>query len=76
MLINSNQHIIILKNAELKVGPYLKAGKVRTFEYGGELFPGITPVASPDTVQSMYGRLLIIVLMELVNNLSIICLSV
>lgn len=35
------------QNAEMKVGPYLKAGKVKTFEYGGELFPGITPIASP-----------------------------
>lgn len=34
------------QNAALKVGPYLKAGKVKTFEYGGELFPGITPIAS------------------------------
>jgi glyoxylase-like metal-dependent hydrolase (beta-lactamase superfamily II) len=35
------------QNAQLKVGPYLKAGKVKTFEYGGELFPGIMPIASP-----------------------------
>lgn len=35
------------QNAAQKVGPYLKAGKVKTFEYGGELFPGITPIASP-----------------------------
>jgi glyoxylase-like metal-dependent hydrolase (beta-lactamase superfamily II) len=33
--------------AEATVGPYLKAGRVKTFEYGGELFPGITPIASP-----------------------------
>ncbi|MDJ1486394.1 MBL fold metallo-hydrolase [Cytophagaceae bacterium YF14B1] len=33
--------------AEVKVGPYLKAGKVKTFGYGAELFPGITPIASP-----------------------------
>ena len=36
----------LFENAELKVGPYLKAGKVKTFEYGGELFPGIRPIAS------------------------------
>ncbi|SFO45668.1 Glyoxylase, beta-lactamase superfamily II [Chitinophaga sp. YR627] len=30
-----------------KVGPYLKAGKVKMFDYGGELLPGITPVATP-----------------------------
>lgn len=35
------------QNAEQKVGPYLKAGKVKTFEYGSELFPGITTIASP-----------------------------
>ncbi len=33
--------------AEATVGPYLKAGKVKTFTYGNELLPGITPVASP-----------------------------
>jgi glyoxylase-like metal-dependent hydrolase (beta-lactamase superfamily II) len=32
--------------AEASVGPYLKAGKVKTFEYGQELFPGIMPIAS------------------------------
>jgi glyoxylase-like metal-dependent hydrolase (beta-lactamase superfamily II) len=35
------------QNAELKVGPYLKAGQVKTFEYGSELFPGITTIACP-----------------------------
>lgn len=30
------------KEAEEKVGPYLKAGKVKNFTYGKELFPGIT----------------------------------
>lgn len=35
------------QNAAQKVGPYQKAGKVKTFEYGSSLFPGITPVASP-----------------------------
>lgn len=30
--------------AEVKVGPYLKAGKVKNFEFGKELFPGITPL--------------------------------
>jgi glyoxylase-like metal-dependent hydrolase (beta-lactamase superfamily II) len=35
------------QEAELKVGPYLKAGKVKTFGYGAELFPGITPIAAP-----------------------------
>jgi glyoxylase-like metal-dependent hydrolase (beta-lactamase superfamily II) len=33
--------------ARLKMMPYVKAGKVRTYEYGKELFPGILPVASP-----------------------------
>jgi len=33
--------------AHLKVGPYLKAGKVKTFDYGAELFPGVLPVATP-----------------------------
>jgi glyoxylase-like metal-dependent hydrolase (beta-lactamase superfamily II) len=33
--------------AEASVGPYLKAGKVKTFTYGKELFPGITPIATP-----------------------------
>jgi glyoxylase-like metal-dependent hydrolase (beta-lactamase superfamily II) len=35
------------KEARDKVGPYLKAGKVKNFVYGKELFPGITPVAAP-----------------------------
>ena len=35
------------KEAEDKVGPYLKTGKVKSFEYGKELFPGVTPLASP-----------------------------
>lgn len=30
-----------------KMGPYVKAGKVKTFAYGKEIFPGILPVASP-----------------------------
>lgn len=33
--------------AEATVGPYLKAGRVKTFDYGKELFPGITPLPSP-----------------------------
>jgi glyoxylase-like metal-dependent hydrolase (beta-lactamase superfamily II) len=33
--------------AEAKVGPYLRAGKVKTFLYDKELFPGIMPVAAP-----------------------------
>ncbi len=33
--------------AEVKVGPYKGAGKVITFGYGKELFPGITPLAAP-----------------------------
>jgi glyoxylase-like metal-dependent hydrolase (beta-lactamase superfamily II) len=33
--------------AEMKVGPYKKAGKLRTFGYGKELFPGITPLPAP-----------------------------
>lgn len=32
--------------ARLKMTPYVKAGKVKTFDYGAELFPGILPVAS------------------------------
>lgn len=35
------------KEAEDKVGPYLKAGKVQAFEYGKPLFRGITPIAAP-----------------------------
>jgi glyoxylase-like metal-dependent hydrolase (beta-lactamase superfamily II) len=35
------------ESAEKNVGPYLKAGKVKTFEFGSQLFPGITSVASP-----------------------------
>ncbi|MCW3465892.1 MBL fold metallo-hydrolase [Chitinophaga nivalis] len=35
------------READAKVGPYLKAGKVRTFTYGKALFPGITPIATP-----------------------------
>ena len=31
--------------AEQKLRPILIAGKLRTFDFGGELFPGITPVA-------------------------------
>lgn len=30
-----------------KVGPYMNSGKVKTYTYGSELFPGITPIASP-----------------------------
>lgn len=33
--------------AQSKVGPYMKAGKVKNFDYGKELFPGITPIAAP-----------------------------
>ncbi len=33
--------------AQTSVGPYLKAGKVKTFEYGAALLPGITPIATP-----------------------------
>ncbi|MCS3794704.1 MBL fold metallo-hydrolase [Niastella sp. OAS944] len=33
--------------ARLKMLPYVKAGKMKTFDYGSELFPGIQPVASP-----------------------------
>lgn len=32
--------------AEATVGPYLKAGKVKSFTYDQELFPGIKPIAS------------------------------
>lgn len=32
--------------ARRKMLPYLKAGKIRTFDYGKELFPGILPIAS------------------------------
>ena len=33
--------------ANASVGPYLKAGKVKIFDYGQELFPGIMPLAGP-----------------------------
>ncbi|WP_348083416.1 MBL fold metallo-hydrolase [Mucilaginibacter sp.] len=33
--------------ALLKMSPYVKAGKVKTFNYGKELFPGVLPIASP-----------------------------
>jgi glyoxylase-like metal-dependent hydrolase (beta-lactamase superfamily II) len=33
--------------AKATVGPYLKAGKVKTFEYDKEILPGILPLASP-----------------------------
>lgn len=33
--------------AHLKVAPYLKAGKVVTFNYDQEIFPGILPIATP-----------------------------
>ena len=35
------------EQARLKMLPYVKAGKVKTFDYSTELFPGILPVASP-----------------------------
>ena len=35
------------EQALLKMNPYVKAGKVKTFEYGKELFPGILPIATP-----------------------------
>lgn len=33
--------------ARTKVLPYVKAGKVKLFEYDKDLFPGITPIPSP-----------------------------
>ncbi len=33
--------------AEKTIVPYRKAGKIKTFGYGKELFPGITPIATP-----------------------------
>lgn len=33
--------------AQKSVAPYLKAGSVKTFDYGTALFPGITAVATP-----------------------------
>ncbi|HVI45055.1 MAG TPA: MBL fold metallo-hydrolase [Chitinophaga sp.] len=33
--------------ARMKVAPYVKAGKVKLFDYGSELFPGVKPVATP-----------------------------
>jgi glyoxylase-like metal-dependent hydrolase (beta-lactamase superfamily II) len=33
--------------ARSKMLPYVRAGKVKTFDYSTELFPGILPVASP-----------------------------
>lgn len=41
------RHEKFFDEAAAKVGPYLKAGKVKTFEYGQPLFPGITPIATP-----------------------------
>jgi glyoxylase-like metal-dependent hydrolase (beta-lactamase superfamily II) len=35
------------EQAHLKIKPVIEAGKIRTFDYGNELFPGITPIASP-----------------------------
>lgn len=35
------------EQAVLKMSPYVKAGKVKTFSYGKEIFPGVLPVASP-----------------------------
>ncbi|MEO5889486.1 MAG: MBL fold metallo-hydrolase [Ferruginibacter sp.] len=35
------------EQAEATVAPYLKAGKVKTFDYGKEIMPGILPLASP-----------------------------
>ena len=35
------------KFADASVNPYIKAGKVKTFDYGEELFPGIMPLARP-----------------------------
>ena len=35
------------KFADASVSPYIKAGKVKTFDYGEELFPGIMPLARP-----------------------------
>ena len=35
------------QNAILKMTPYVKAGKVKAFQYGGEILPGVTPIASP-----------------------------
>ncbi|MBL3657219.1 MBL fold metallo-hydrolase [Fulvivirga sediminis] len=34
-------------DAQAKVGPYLKAGKVKAFDSNKELFPGIKPIPSP-----------------------------
>ncbi|WP_158799038.1 MBL fold metallo-hydrolase [Pedobacter sp. L105] len=33
--------------ATQKLSPIIKAGKLKTFEFGNEIFPGIMPVASP-----------------------------
>ena len=35
------------EQAILKMSPYVKAGKVSTFAFGKELFPGVFPIASP-----------------------------
>lgn len=35
------------EQALLKMNPYVKAGKVKTFSYEKELFPGVMPIASP-----------------------------
>jgi glyoxylase-like metal-dependent hydrolase (beta-lactamase superfamily II) len=33
--------------AQKSMAPYLKAGKVKTFDYGTSLFPGLTTIATP-----------------------------
>lgn len=35
------------EQAILKMSPYVKAGKVKTYSYDNEIFPGVLPVASP-----------------------------
>lgn len=38
---------VYFEEARLKVMPYIKAGKVKVFEFGKELFPGLKPINIP-----------------------------
>lgn len=35
------------EGATSKLSPIIKAGKLKTFEFGNEIFPGVLPIASP-----------------------------
>lgn len=40
----ANNQAAFFDGAQLKLAPIKKAGKLKTFEFGKELFPGITPI--------------------------------